>query len=333
MTADDGSGAEPAGAMQGRSALLLTLGAVILAVLLAAHDAGKVIRLLADVGWRVLVVVAAHLPQTLTAALGWSVLFARPERPPLGEAVRLRWIKEAVNSLLPVAQVGGDLARAKLATRSGLSLVRASASCLVDVATGTLSLLIFALCGIAALCAREGGAELSDVGFRTVAASAGAVALIALALRLGLLRLLEKLVRRGKAPKLDGLHAAAASFWGHPRRLIASGAWHLVSWSLGVVETYAALWALGLSPTWEMALIIEGMGVAIRALGFAVPGALGVQEGGYILVCGLFGLSAEQALALSLLRRLRELALGLPGLLVWRWSARKPGAGAPQTVA
>ena len=50
---------------------------------------------------------------------------------------------------------------------------------------------------------------------------------------------------------------------------------------------------------------------------FFVPGALGVQEGGYLLICAMFGVSAPSALALSLIRRIRELALGVPGLLLW----------------
>jgi uncharacterized membrane protein YbhN (UPF0104 family) len=49
-----------------------------------------------------------------------------------------------------------------------------------------------------------------------------------------------------------------------------------------------------------------------------VPGALGVQEGGYIIVCGAFGLSAELAIALSLLKRLREIMLGIPALIAWQ---------------
>jgi hypothetical protein len=48
-----------------------------------------------------------------------------------------------------------------------------------------------------------------------------------------------------------------------------------------------------------------------------VPGALGIQEGGYIVVCGLLGISPQQAIEVSLLRRIREVILGVPGLLAW----------------
>jgi hypothetical protein len=49
-----------------------------------------------------------------------------------------------------------------------------------------------------------------------------------------------------------------------------------------------------------------------------VPGALGVQEGGNILVCGLVGIGPQAAIELSLLKRIREVALGVPGLLAWQ---------------
>ena len=58
--------------------------------------------------------------------------------------------------------------------------------------------------------------------------------------------------------------------------------------------------------------IIEALGQALKAVGFAVPGALGVQEGGYIVVCQIFGLSPEVAIALSLMKRLRKWKHKLP---------------------
>ncbi|MDX6769446.1 MAG: TIGR00374 family protein, partial [Elusimicrobiota bacterium] len=63
---------------------------------------------------------------------------------------------------------------------------------------------------------------------------------------------------------------------------------------------------------------LESLGQAVRAAAFAIPGALGVQEGGYLVLGGLLGIAPDTALALSLTKRFRELVLGLPGLLVWQ---------------
>ena len=54
---------------------------------------------------------------------------------------------------------------------------------------------------------------------------------------------------------------------------------------------------------------------------FAVPGALGVQEGGYVMLGRVVGLGPETALALSLAKRVRELVLGVPGLIAWQLDA------------
>ena len=66
------------------------------------------------------------------------------------------------------------------------------------------------------------------------------------------------------------------------------------------------------------ALIIESLLHAIRGAAFAIPGALGAQEGGLVLLCSVFGIPPEQAIALSLVKRAADLALGVPGLVGWQ---------------
>jgi hypothetical protein len=56
----------------------------------------------------------------------------------------------------------------------------------------------------------------------------------------------------------------------------------------------------------------------VRSVAFMVPMAAGVQEGGYLVVGAAFGLPPDQALALSLLKRGRDLALGVPALIGWQ---------------
>jgi len=65
-------------------------------------------------------------------------------------------------------------------------------------------------------------------------------------------------------------------------------------------------------------MVLESLGQAVRSAAFAVPGALGIQEGGFILLGSLFGLPSTAALSLSLVKRLPDLAIGLPGLAAWQ---------------
>jgi hypothetical protein len=57
--------------------------------------------------------------------------------------------------------------------------------------------------------------------------------------------------------------------------------------------------------------------------------AMGVQEEGYILLGNLLGIPGEIAFTLSLVRRMQELASGIPALISWHlleatrwWGAR-----------
>jgi hypothetical protein len=68
---------------------------------------------------------------------------------------------------------------------------------------------------------------------------------------------------------------------------------------------------------------------------------LGAQEGALVLLCAVFGIPPEQAIALSLVKRAADLALGAPGLLGWQmleWgrlvpSYRASPVGAPVSPA
>jgi hypothetical protein len=71
------------------------------------------------------------------------------------------------------------------------------------------------------------------------------------------------------------------------------------------LELRLALYFLGHSVTIVEALFLESLGQAIRSAGFSIPGSLGVQEGGYMVLDTVLGLSPETGLALSLAKRVR----------------------------
>jgi hypothetical protein len=45
---------------------------------------------------------------------------------------------------------------------------------------------------------------------------------------------------------------------------------------------------------------------------------MGVQDGALIVVCALFGVPAEVALAMALIKRVPDLILGAPALIGWQ---------------
>jgi len=122
--------------------------------------------------------------------------------------------------------------------------------------------------------------------------------------------------------RAEAIDLAIQGIYGRVSGVAASFLLGLVGWLVGTGEVYLILVLLGHPVSWLAALLLESLGQAIRGAAFAVPGALGVQEGGYLLLAPLAGLPADAALALSLGKRAREILLGLPGLLYLHFSER-----------
>jgi hypothetical protein len=80
------------------------------------------------------------------------------------------------------------------------------------------------------------------------------------------------------------------------------------------------------------AFAVESIGIAARSAGFAIPGALGFQETGFILIGSQFGLQPDTALALSFMKRLRELLIASVGFMLWRFRRDSyPADSSPNT--
>jgi hypothetical protein len=65
-------------------------------------------------------------------------------------------------------------------------------------------------------------------------------------------------------------------------------------------------------------LVIESLIFALRSVSFFVPWSAGIQESGYVVIGAIFGLTSDVALAISLLKRGRDLILGVPVVLAWQ---------------
>ena len=294
--------------------------------LIAYHGAGDLVAAIAVVGWGLAWVVAYRLVPMLADTLGWRALLSGPHQRPLLQMLRLRWIGDSVNTLLPVAQVGGEFVRAKLLHRTGVPGPVASASVVVDLTAAVLTQIGFALLGVALLLHHDGagGAALG------VAVGIGMFSLLLLgfylAQRAGMFESLARVLERvassgdwlalvGSAARLDD---AVTQLYRRRQRFWIACAWRFLYWFFGAGEVWLAMYLLGHPVTVLEALVLESLGAAVRAGAFAVPGGLGVQEGGYILFGTLLGVGGETALTVSLIKRVRELALGLPGLLAWQ---------------
>ena len=311
-----------------------TLGAGLAIWLLARYGFGHVLELLGQAGWGILAVMGFHLVQVLFSALGWRTIAGRTvPRPSLADFVMLRWVREGVNSLLPVAQVGGEFAVVRLLGRRGVPLADAAAGAVCDLTLEMLTQILFTVAGLALLLHLLGRSQVTDevVGGVGVALAAG-IGFLA-GQWLGLARLIERgLIRLaatfgwGGMDRIQGLHERLLGLYRSPGRVLLATTYQSVSWLLGAVEVCLALHFLGHDRGLGPGLVIESLGQAVKSAGFVVPAALGISEGGFVVVGSLFGLPPAVSIALALIKRLREITLGLPALAAWQWLDRRwPG--------
>src|ERR1700761_4335863 len=301
-----------------------------IALFLAIADIGfaRIWDEVTGVGLGLAGIVAVHIGQLVFCALAWSVLFASVEpsrRPGLPDVFTLRWIRESIDHLLPVAQVGGEIAAARLMAAESMSLPAAGASIIADLTIETLTQALFTLIGLGLIFALADPGDVgrwAGLGFG-MAVLLGAVAVFAQ--RWGGVRLFEKLLLTiadkmgwNKLEGIAGLDQALARIYQLRRKLLVAGVHHMAAWTLGAGEVLIGAWALGYPVSLGQALVIESLAQAIRSVAFFVPGALGVQEGGFVVLAALFGIPSDIALSLSLTKRIRELAIGLPGLAAWQ---------------
>lgn len=315
-------------------AIVGTLAGLALAGwLLASFGVREIAALVAQAGWGILAVVAFHGAQIVFSALAWRAVTGSPgpSGPSLLDYVALRWIREAVNNLLPVAQVGGVVVGARLLNRRGLDITAAVAGSIGDLTMEILTQVLFTLIGLALLVALVGTGGvpwywLAGTGLAVVAAG-GFVA----GQWFGMAGMLERglawlRTRFGWAPAggIADLDARIRAIYRAPGPLALACLHNSVSWLLGGVEVCLTLHLLGHNVSFAEGLVIESLGQAVRAAGFAIPGAIGVAEGGFVIIGAFFGLGPEVAIALSLIKRLREIVLGVPALLAWHWLERRP---------
>ncbi|CAO4176860.1 HpnL family protein [Methylorubrum extorquens] len=286
-------------------------------------------------GWGTLAVVLARFAAVAWAGLGWYAIFPRGAGPTLRDCISLRFVREGINTLLPVAQVGGDLIGARLLTRSGTPGGMAGASMFVDLMTQAVTQLIFTIAGLLLLMQITGDGPMVRTVAGGVLIAIPALAAFYVIQRRSGHRLIEAALSRFAAGRewralgaIDVLFENLRRLYGNRARVGAALLIHLLGWVAGTVEVWIALNAMGYSISFLDALVIESLAQAVRGAAFVVPGAIGAQEGGLIALGALFGIPVEAALALSLVKRVADLAVGLPSLALWNLMERKGAAPA-----
>jgi putative membrane protein len=236
-----------------------------------------------------------------------------------------RMVRDASANCLPFSQVGGFVFGARAVTLHGVEWHTATASTVVDVTAEFLAQIAFAGIGLAILLARAPASSLAvpmEVGLGlAIMACLGFVWL-----QQGAGPIFTRISRRiagrwfGDArERVDVLQAELSLIYGRTLQLALSCLVHLVGWLCTGVAGWITYHALGVPVDFDDALAIEALLAAATAVAFLVPVNAGVQEAGYAGLGAIFGISPDLSLAVSIVRRARDLAVGVPILLLWQY--------------
>jgi glycosyltransferase 2 family protein len=305
------------------------LAGLVASLWLVLHDnPGAVFGLMRSAGVGLVLAGLVHVLPMLANARDWQTLIRGANRPSLLGMLHLVWIRESVNGMLPVARIGGEVVSFRLMRRRGLRGSTAVASIVADIQLTLISQLMFTMVGIGFLFAHAESGTLrlaGDLAWGIVVLTPVLV-LFSLVQHASPFERLTRVLNHATSGKLTALVGQSAQidqaikliwrrrgvvlrylFWWQPLQCIATA-----------LEIWIALYFLGAHVSFTEAVVIESLIQAISSAAFFVPGNLGVQEGGFVLIGGALGLDPSTCLALAGARRIRDLMIFIPGLFAWQ---------------
>jgi glycosyltransferase 2 family protein len=317
--------------------LFLLFGLALLAVLLTQVDLAKVKTYLTEMGWAFPLIFLPYIVVYCSDTLGWKFAFGPSLSIPFRTLFLTRVGGEAINNLTPFAYLGGEPVKAHVLTRFQVPIIQGMAASIIAKLLISISQFFFVILG--GILALSHLATRPDVLWPLVVIilMVGVfLAGLSYGLRVGLFTLLFGLLDRWRlTPSFmerwrAQLHQLDETIGGfsrrHPWYLILSLGLHFAGWMLGSLEVWAIFYAVGISISVREAIAIEALASIVKALAFFIPGSLGVQDGGNVLLLALFGYPSSFGLTFSLVRRMRELLWISLGLLVllrhYGWRSR-----------
>jgi glycosyltransferase 2 family protein len=256
----------------------------------------------------------------------WSKTLPAADIPFLTR-LRIRWAGESVNNIIPSAYVGGEAVKVWMLRSNGINAKEGATSAIVSKTAQSIAQFLFILIASVILLQVAGDRPgikpavvfVVLIGFTVL----GGILWVqkaglnyTLSKVLSFFRLRFQAVEKRKA-KLAELDAAVVGFYREqPQKFYASTAFYFAGWMLDTVEIYLVAHLLGLPITWAQALVVEAFTGMAKALGMWIPGSLGIQESGIVLIGRLGGLPDALSGAYALIRRGREIIFAAVGMLL-----------------
>jgi len=302
--------------------LLLALGFLTLLLLVWHIGPDKIYEAAAQVGpGALLVLLIPSLLMYVFEAYGWKLtLGSAADGIPFWKIFAIRTAGEVVNMTTP-AYVGGEPLKAYLLQRHQIPMVEGLASVVIAKTIMTLAQVLFILVGIALafwmLGAEGSSSQIAAAGLLTVALLSFGVAAFIFVQKRGLFMWTLRTLRglglhvaflESREEKLRSLDEIILNFYTqHRSAFYAATALYLLGWLAEALEVYVIILYLGGPASLLSAIPIGALSVFIKGGTFFIPGSLGAQDGGNLLLLKAFGYSDVTGITFALLRRFREL--------------------------
>ncbi|MDP6735378.1 MAG: lysylphosphatidylglycerol synthase transmembrane domain-containing protein [Nitrospinaceae bacterium] len=300
--------------------IFLLLGISLLGWAVSTVDLTVVGKLLLQLGTGFLLILVIYSVVTWLDTIAWKKNFKPKEetRFNLWQLWTIRQVGEAYNTITPLGTLGGEPVKSQLLKeRHGLSLKQGMVSQVVARTTFLLGLILFFIPGTFLIAqsnvVSENFKSASLLGmaiFSTVillfllfqvtgalSAITGWISRLPLGNKIGVLMNKLEVVDRG----------ISSYYEQYTKRAIQSVLYAFAGWVIGLGELYVTLYFLGFQPDLIDLWVIEALAQLVRAGSFFIPLSLGAQEGGLILIFTAMGMPADLGLAVSFVRRIKEL--------------------------
>jgi putative membrane protein len=236
-------------------------------------------------------------------------------------------VREAINRLLPVASIGGEIVGVRLVCWRLPDGTLVTASIIVEVLVTMAVQYVFSACGLVLVIgSMSNNGEWMQTAVLGLLLSLPVPVIAAILLRRGgIFHAIERWATRmpilERLP-IDGkrLDSALSALMERPSLLLQTFLWQLSGYVVGAFEVWFALDLLGHPVSIVEAIAVEALTQAVRHAAFFIPGGLGVQEATLLLLAQMFGVPYDAALSLALVKRVREIVFGCLALGSWQWA-------------
>lgn len=311
--------------MKPRFLLVLALGLSLALYLVCSVGVGAIVASALAVGWGGFAILCLYvLGGFLILGAACGVLLPEASFKGVATFVWARMVRDSATEVLPFSHVGGLLFGVRAAILGGIPQPMAFAATIVDVTTEFLAQVGYIALGISLLAAgvartsfTQSLTQVLEMGF-ALAVIAGIAIVASQRYRHRIAAMLTEHLFPAAGVTTAGVTAALDAIYRTRPRVAAALALHFVGWLASAIGVFIAFRLMGSPVDLDSVLVIESLVCTARSAAFFVPNALGVQEGAYALLAPLLGVGAEVGLAVSLVKRARDIAVGIPILLIWQ---------------